>query len=163
MLSVPSEWQAYEVNGWFPSNPSKKCKRCPSRDQTFISCAPTQYQKLRQIKSRNLTLSCSRQPFQPDELPAFLVVAPAPLRRSGRSAARPGSREAVCPFLSAAGLCLRQIHAGISGRRRRGRRSRAFLRVQACRPVRPASSSAPEAPSAPGQAHGGRLMRKISR
>ena len=31
----------------------------------------------------------------------------------------------------------RRIHAGISGRRRRGRRSGAILRVQACRPVRP--------------------------
>ena len=97
MLSVPSEWQAYEVNGWFPSNPSKECKRCPSRDQTFISCGPTQYQKLRQIKSRYLTLSCSRQPFQPDELPAFLVVAPAALRRAVRSAARPLSRQRSFP------------------------------------------------------------------
>lgn len=41
----------------------------------------------------------------------FQVVAPAALRGAGRSAARPGSKEAVSPFLSAAGLCLRQIHA----------------------------------------------------
>ena len=79
------------------------------------------------------------------------VVAPAPLRRAGRSAARPPGREVVVRFLPAAGLCPRKIHAGISGRRRRGRRSGAFLRVQACRPARPTSVSSPVAHSAPGE------------
>ena len=71
-------------------------------------------------------------------------------RRRSLSTAAP-ALVVVFSLAWAAGLGLRRIHAGISGRRRRGRRSGAFLRVQACRPVRPASSSAPEAPSAPGE------------
>ena len=73
----------------------------------------------------------------------FQVVAPAAStafglgRRRSHSSAAP-ALALVFPLASAAGLCLRQTHAGISGLRCRGRRSGAFLHVQLCRPC-PAS------------------------
>ena len=70
-------------------------------------------------------------------------------RRSLRSAAL--ALAVVFPLAWAAGLCLRQIHAGISGLRCRGRRSGAFQRLQPCRPVRPICVSRLPAPSAPGE------------
>ena len=70
-------------------------------------------------------------------------------RRSLRSAAL--ALAVVFPLAWAAGLCPRQIHAGISGLRCRGRRSGAFLRLQPCRPVRPVCVSRLPAPSAPGE------------
>ena len=91
----------------------------------------------------------------------FQVVAPAAStafclgKRRSLSTAAP-ALVVVFSLAWAAGLGLRRIHAGISGRRRRGRRSGALLRVQACRPVRPTSVSNPVAPSAPGERSAGR-------